>query len=846
MLPKILTTKLQIPRLPTGIIRRPRLTSRLKAGLDRKLTVICAPAGYGKTTLLSEWLADCELQVAWLSLDRGDNAPERLYAHLVSALRTVNPGAGDSQPTPTKMAAPSSFQSILAGLISQAECMQNRLLLTLDNFGVLDNATIHADISLLLNNIPSQLHVIILSRSQPPLPLARLRVHDELNEFGPQDLSFTYEEARDYLNCVCGCELPAGEIASLHNVTEGWIDGLQMAARTLRGLDTKQCSCAIHEFNSACQYVADYFTEEVMNQQPEHVRSFLMRASILSQLNGSLCQAVTGEPHAHTLLEQLAEQNLFITTVDAPRDWYRLHQLFGKYLEHRLQLTQPDLIPELHCRASRWYERQGMVNAAIQHAIAGQDWQWATQLIRATADRMILRNQFAKANGRLELRDYIPESFSPLYPTVKQLTLLAASADRYSEHGENQSDIGAYMAGRLYLVDGQTALADQALAGIELSAAEFGRESIKLALIGTFGELRLQQGRFHLAAATYEPFLDKAVSLCTEPFWPEFQRGLCRLYYTWNYLPKLEQLLRECLAASEYVKPAPAWLMETYVWLARIEQAKGQHKAVDAAIQQALTFAHILGEPARLAQVKMQHVQLCLQRGDSTIPSRWARECGLSLSDHVAYRSQPDYLTLSRVLIRQRRAAQTLPLLERLLESALSAGRTGDLVEIWALQALAHEANGDTKLAFAALANALCEAEREGYVRIFVDEGAPMVGLLQQAVHRGVTVDYVNNLLALCTHSSFMSLGQRSHGTNATVDSNLAAEPTIEPLLEPLSEREIEVLRMVAAGRSNRETADTLMISPTTVKKHLSNILSKLNTKNRTEATAKAQRLNII
>ena len=839
MIPIILTTKLQIPRLPAAITLRPRLTARLQAGLERRLTIICAPAGYGKTTLLSEWLAEYELPAAWLSLDQDDNVPERLYAHLIGALHTVSSDSGDSRRTQASRRAPSTFQPVLAGLISQVENSRKLLLLVLDGFEWLANATIHADIALLLNNTPSQLHVILISRRQPPLPLARLRVHGKLNEFGPQDLSFTYEETQDYFNCVCGYELSAAQIASLHSATEGWIDGLQMAARALRGLEVAQRSHVISEFTSGRQYVADYLTEEVMNQQPEHVRTFLLQTSILDQLNGSLCQAVTGEQHAHELLELLAEHNSFLIAVDLRRDWYRYHHLFGKYLEHRLLQTQPDLIPELHRRASQWYERQGSTNAAVQHAMAGQDWQSATRLIAKAADAMAVKSQYAKVHTYL---GQPPDESSHLgatpHATANPASAPASEQVRSLAAASSRGGMGSLIAGKLLLVDGQADRANQMLAGIDLSDAEFARESEQLALIGTVAEMYLQQGKLHQAAATYEPFLDLGAGQCAESFWPEFQRGLCRLYYTWNRVSNAEHLVRQCLATFEQVGSEHSWLMEAYLWLAKIEQAQGQEKAADTAIHQALMLARISGEPAYTAQATLHRVQLCLQRGEQAVPVRWLKECGLTPNDPVPYFSQAGYLTLARVLIRQHRPDPALSLLKRIFDAAENAGRKGDLIEILALQALAYEAKADTKRAFAMVATALCQAEQEGVVRTFVDEGAPMAALLQRAAQHGVTMVYVKDLLSAFSHPGpGRQNSPQSPGTNSEI---------ADSLVESLSARELEVLRLVAAGRSNQEAADVLQISPTTVKKHLSNILGKLNTKNRTEAAAKAQQLHLL
>ena len=836
---RILTAKLQIPRLHNSITPRRQLTARLQAGLDRKLTVISSPAGYGKTTLLSEWILEYQPRVAWLSLDRGDNIPERLYEHLVGSFRFADVNVGEIVQVAPATDTSSSLRPVLTFLINQISALPYHMVLVLDDYELLENATLHADVALLLHNIPSQFHLVIASRSQPPLPLARLRVRNELNEFGVGDMRFSFEETSDFLRRVCGCDLPDRQIKSLLTSTEGWIDGLQMAALSLRGSDMTQPPEPIAEFSHGNRYVVDYLTEEVMNQQPEYVRAFLLQTSILDRLNGSLCQAVTGEVHAQKLLEQLAEQNLFVFAADSHRDWYRYHHLFGKFLELRLRQTQPEMIPELHRRASQWYKRQGIINAAVQHAIAGQDWQSATRLIAAAANAMALKSQYAKFHAyRGEPLDEFSQISTNARADPGQVNLPAEGQERSVAADGSLGGMGAFIAGKLHLLDGQTDRADQVLAEIDLSDPEFASESVKLALIGTFGEMRLQQGKLHLAAATYEPFLDRAANQCSEPFWLDFQRGLYRLYYTWNRLSKIEPLLRQCLATFEHVNPAPLWLIDTLLWLAKIEQARGQEKAADTALHQALTLVQISGEPAHIAQVKVQHVQICLQRDDHRVPFRWFKECGLNPTDPVPYHSQYEYLTLARILIRQHRPDPALSLLKRIFEAADNAGRKGDLIEVLALQALAYEAKGDPKRAFAMLANALCEAEQEGYVRTFIDEGAPMTILLQRAAQQGVTLAYVKDLL-----SAFSHVGQRHQDPPISVGDTV--DPA-KPLVEPLSERELEVLRLVAAGRSNQETAELLLISPTTVKKHLSNILGKLNTKNRTEAAAKAQQLHLI
>ena len=837
MLPQVLTTKLKAPQIHGGIAPRPHLTARLHAGLDRKLTLICAPAGFGKTTLLSAWLAEYEPNVAWLSLDRTDNTPVRFFETLIAAFQTVHPGSGESARVALHSTHASPCQPLLVSLINEIVALPRPFVLVLDGYHLITNKTVHEGITFLLDNLPKQLHLIILSRSEPPLPLAHLRLRDQVNEFRTRDLRFNYDETLYFLNRVSGCDLSGEQIAALQTCTEGWIGGLHSAAISLRGLDAAQQQHFLTDFNRGSRHVADYLLEEVFNQQPEPLRNFLLQISILERFNSSLCQAVTGEANTQRFLEQMEMQNLFVTSLDAHRDWYRYHHLFAKVLSQRLHQTQHERIPELHRRASAWYEQQGWVSEAIQHALTGQDWERVTRLMATTAEVTTLKSQCELVCGR---KEKLPDescrsnSFPCLSCVATNEQVLALLPGDYTAH----NDISALTVCKLYLRDGQTAKADQILARIDLARPEFMNDDARLALITTLGELRLQQGKLHLAAATCEPFIDLMTTQSSELLRFNFQLGLCRLYYEWDELTKAEQVLRQSLAKAEQSQPIPTWSCEGYLALANIEEAKGKDKAADAASHQAIAVAQLSNDPALIALAKAHQVQQRLKRGELSAPARWLHECGLSPKDPVPYWRQSEYLTLVRVLMSQRQPDQAILVLERLLEDAEIAGRGSDAIKILVLKALAYEAKGEPEHAFAAVANALCQAEREGYVRTFVDEGAPMARLLQRAAERGLTLVYVRRLLDAFAHLQYRSLAPSDR-----IGDSIRG---IDSLIEPLSERELEVLRLVAAGNSNRETAVVLCISPTTVKKHLDNILGKLGTKNRTQAAAKARQLRLI
>ena len=582
MLPQVLTTRLKAPQVHGGIAPRPRLTARLHTGLDRQLTLICAPAGFGKTTLLSAWLAEYEPNVAWLSLDRSDNTPVRFFETLIAAFQTVHPSLGESARAALHLTHASPCQPLLVSLINEIAALPQPFVLVLDGYHLIKNKTVHDGIVFLLDNLPKQLHVIITSRSEPPLPLARLRLRDQVNEFRTHDLRFTYDEALHFFNCVSGCDLSGEQITALQTCTEGWIGGLHSAAISLRGLDAAEQQHFVTEFNQGSRHVADYLLEEVFNQQPEPLRNFLLQTSILERFNSSLCQAVTGEENTQRFLEQMEMQNLFVNSLDAHRDWYRYHHLFAQMLSQRLHQTQHERIPELHRRASAWYEQQGWLNEAIQHALAGQDWERVTRLMATTAEVTTLKSQCELVCGRKEkLSDEScrSNSFPCLSCVATDEQVLALLPGDYTAH----NDISALTVCKLYLRDGQTAKADQILAKIDLARPEFMNDDARLALITTLGELRLQQGKLHLAAATYEPFIDLMTTQSSESSKLSFQLGLCRLYYEWDQLTKAEQALRQSLAKAEQSQPIPTWSCEGYLALASIEEAKGKDKAADAA-----------------------------------------------------------------------------------------------------------------------------------------------------------------------------------------------------------------------------------------------------------------------
>ena len=375
----ILATKLYIPPPRSKAVPRPRLVARLNEGLHRKLTLISAPAGFGKTTLVSEWVAGCERPVAWLSLDEGDNDLARFLAYLVAALQTITADMGKGLLAGLQSPQPPPIELILTTLLNEITTIPDHFVLVLDDYHVIDAQPVDHALTFLLEHLPPQMHLVIATREDPQLPLARLRARGQLTELRAADLRFTPSEAAEFLNQVMGLNLSADDIAALETRTEGWIAGLQMAALSMQG--RSDTASFIQAFTGSHRFVLDYLVEEVLQRQPERVRSFLLQTAILDRLSGPLCDAVTGREDGRGMLDALERGNLFVVPLDDRRQWYRYHHLFADVLQARLMEEQPDQVSGLHRRASAWYEQNGLPSDAIRHALAAEDFERAADLI---------------------------------------------------------------------------------------------------------------------------------------------------------------------------------------------------------------------------------------------------------------------------------------------------------------------------------------------------------------------------------------------------------------------------------------------------------------------------------
>jgi LuxR family maltose regulon positive regulatory protein len=887
---KLLRTKLFIPPLRPNHISRPRLTNQLDRALDMGccLILVSAPAGSGKTTLLSEWATNNDLAFAWLSLDKADNDPLRFLSYLAAALQSIEPGIGadvlDEMRASGVVSGSRSFQieSILTILLNDVTDLADNFLLVLDDYHLIEAPAIHAAVSFLLEHQSAQMHLVIASRTDPPVPVALLRGQGQLIEMHAIDLAFAPDEVATFLNESMGLSLSPEQVTALQRRTEGWIAGLQMAALSIQGRG--DASDFIQAFTGSHRYIIDYLTEEVLGRQTEDVQTFLKQTAILNRLTGSLCDAVTLRDDGQWTLESLEAANLFIVPLDEERQWYRYHQLFADALQSRLRASDTDLIEELHQRAAVWFEKQGFIEYAIRHAAAGNMLETAATLVETNANAMLGRGELftlldliellesqadmrpwlciykswaLALSGQLDQADRWRQkaeaviAASKVKPSQRMLGHIAA-VQFYCDSYRGKTDTAFAYAQRAleYLPEdeqiarsivastigsslrfvGEYTQALEALEATRQKAREAGNHYLELYALTTLSAVAYYQGQLHQSCR----FAQEALQMSTQPsgqMLPSTSwalKGLGLIHYEWNDLE----------AAEEYTQLAvdlgPKWgepieLTHMLLLLSQIKLAKRDLAGAKDAFEKGeeVIQSHSVS-PGLVNWVKAQQARYWLKLGDTEAAVQWVQDSGLSTEDEISSFRMSQYRNRARVYLATGKYEKALRLLIRLQEHVEAAGRTRSLIQTLVLRALAHQALNDTPQALGALKRALDLTQSEGYIRMFVDEGEPMARLLRLALSEGVNPNYISRLLA-----GFPEPTEPS----ATGD---------YALVEPLSERELEVLRLIAAGLSNQEIAQELVIAVSTVKSHINHIYGKLGVKSRTQAIAKAQSLRLL
>lgn len=893
----ILATKLFIPPPRPKIVLRPRLIEQLNERRHHKLTLISAPAGFGKTTLISEWVNLQDdvaglnpAQVAWLSLDEGDSDPHRFFTYMVAALQTIVPGLGDGVMAALQSPQSPAIESILTVLLNELTAVATPILLILDDYHRIDASSVDDALAFFLDHLPPHIHIVITTREDPSLPLARYRVQGQLSELRATDLRFTRDEAAAFLNQVMGLALSAADIVALESRTEGWIAGLQMAALALQGANSPQgnrdTAGFIQSFSGSHRFVLDYLVEEVLHQQPENVQTFLLRTSILDRLCGPLCEAVLHDPavSGQETLAYLERANLFLVPLDNKRRWYRYHHLFADLLQQRLQQTfsasatgVAGEIAELHLRASFWYEENDLEVEAFQHAAAAHDVERAERLMEGRGMPLLFRGAVAPVmNWLASLPTAVLNASPSLWVTyasgylflgqingIEEKLQAAEAAMQNAEPDEKTRDLIGRIASMRATVavaqnqvetiqtQSQRALAylhpnnlpvrisiiwnmgyaaelqgDRAAAKRAYTEARSASQAIGhfiIHIMSSLGVGNIQEGenQLHLAAETYQNVLQLAgepplAVACAAHL------GLARIQYEWNNLDAAHQHAQQSLQLARQFHNSVDRTVSSEVFLARLKLTQGDTAGAHAILVRASDAVRQHHYTYRAAEVAAAQVLTWLRQDNLAAATELAAEYDLPMS-------------LARVCLAQGDPSQALAILANWRQSVEAKGWADEQLRALVLQVVAYKAQGDGETAVTLLAEALTLAEPEGFVRLFVDEGPPIADLLAAMAnelppqHTG-SAAYIHHLLA--------AFGRQTD--------HQPAKPTSHLLPEPLSQRELEVLQLIADGLSNREISEQLFLALNTVKGHNRRIFEKLAVQRRTEAVARARELGLV
>ncbi|MGD2158493.1 MAG: LuxR C-terminal-related transcriptional regulator [Anaerolineales bacterium] len=869
----ILTTKLYIPAPPSNLIPRPLLLEKLNQGLDHELTLVCAPAGYGKTTLVSTWVHQAlskidHLQFAWLSLDKSDNDPSRFLAYLIAALQEIDPDIGQTTQVMMQAPQPPPPEAYLTALINDIAATQQPIILILDDYHLIHSLPIHQQLTFLLEHQPPQMHLVIASREDPPLPLPRLRVRGQMVEIRQGDLRFSPEECADFLRGVMGLDLSAEDVAALERRTEGWIAGLQLAALSMQG--QSDLPHFVEEFTGSSRYILDYLMQEVFERQPEDIQDFLLKTSILERLSGALCDVVTERDNSQELLESLEHANLFILPCDQSRTWYRYHRLFGELLRNRLR-TQGDFSEKpLHRIACQWYQEQDAFLEAVPHALAGLDWDRASELIRETSDDLLKRGEVYTLLGWFSR---IPKDVLLAQPRLCLeyswpliLSGQFKGATTYLSHAEGaaQDDpafLGQVLTAKAYLTraqgdhaqmmdfsqkalsllpksdvnsrcivttnlgiaywhSGDMPAAEEALREALETAQMTGNHYAAMTALLFRGMTFAVRGQLRKAQLIFQQAIDQDA--------PPFILGLAHLYlsvlnYEWNDLDQSAENLLKTIEVAERLRNDEL-LVSAWMVMAQLHLANHNVDAARDVLEKAQKRVRDDNVPAAsFPRLAASHVHVALALDDLPAALYW----GTQMADDIDYHSFYRFFNLTRakLMLAQNMYEDVNEYLGRCFEQASQAGWGYGMIAARALQALAAQT---PKTAIDFLSEALTLARPERFIRTLIDTGEELKPLLLEANRLGLASGYGEMILSAMEEKPIVSaIGQSS-------------------LVEPLSARELEVLQLLAQGLSNREIAENLIISPGTVKTHVHNICGKLNVRNRTEAVARAGELNLV
>jgi len=891
----ILQTKLIVPFVHPNLVPRSRLSEQIELGLQagHRLTLVAAPAGFGKTTAVSIWAHQNRRRVAWLSLDEGDNEATVFWAHLVVSLQTILPNSVETIFAALTTSPPAPINSLLPALVNELTEIESPFSLVLDDYHVIENREIHDSISFLLEHQPQQMHLVIATRADPPLSIARLRAQRSLTELRVDQLRFTGEETRALLNEVMGLDLPIEDIQRLEARTEGWGVGLLLAAQSMQGRSDKDEF--ISAFSGSQHYVLEYLIEEVLNRQSEEARKFLLRTSILDRLCGPLCDAVTKENNSTETIYRLSKDNLFIIPLDQDHIWYRYHHLFADLLVNFLhkEFAKEDIL-ELHRKASQWYQQAGEHEKAVKYALSGHDYEGAADLIEQIVDQVIARGQIKTLlswisafpeeaiksrprllmhqgwivflSGKVKIASQIlqeakraltsmPEGsnknllrgrLSAMLATITVLTrdIYGAIAEAREALANLPKDELIFRAratrvlGVTYMFLGDMEQALETLTQAKILALDGKNQFLASEILSQIGAVRKHQGQLSLAFEAYQKILDLYEHPETAPPACLGYVGLAEIALERNNLQEAETYLNTgielCLKGNIGYALQPAYLVGGLLHYAlgdetgarkTIQKGEGLSRAGGGSLESILGLAWF-------------QTRLYLLFGELVKAREWAS--GVLLPNGGSFDEMPVLLEemqqslLARVHLKSGEFEKVFEICERISPQAETGGRLARVIELNLFMAIALWNLGQPDEALTALEKCLALAEPGGFVRLFLETGGTAIGLFRKAQAEGEHREYVSRLLAAID-------GQQPGAGKDTV-----RVPSQEGLIEPLTERELEVLRLMCAGYSNQRIADEMIVSVNTIKKHTSNIYGKLGVGNRAQAVLRAREIELI
>ena len=911
---KLLSTKFNLPALSNQSIARSRLMEKMDGGLRQGslLTLVCAPAGYGKTTVVCEWIQHIKDiqegektssseeslpgQYSWLTLDQSDNDLGRFLAYFVAALQQIHPRAGEGVVESLQTPRPPKPHTLATWLINDLAELPDRFILVLDDFHLISAQSILEFLSFFIDHQPGQICLVIASRADPDLPLARMRARGEIVEIRQEDLSFTLQETGLFLEKTLSIELTKNQSDTLADRTEGWIAGLQLAAQSMRNMD--DIPSFIKNFSGVNIHIADFLTDEVLGQQSPDVQTFLLRTSILRQLSAALCRVVSGDTSAQEILERLMEENLFLIPLDPEREWYRYHELFADLLRKRLRQKYPDLIADLHHLASEWYRENEMFDHATEHALAGRDYEQAAELIAWLGESLMKRGEF---NTLLRWIEALPKEARLSHPILQVYHGLglfmcgkppdAAETEMDSFHfpddlanidGELDSfkgiqalmrgdfleairlsekalqslapekiffrSLAADSLGMAYILQGDSQAASKAFQNVVYISEQSDNLMMAIGALSNLAGLLVLQGKLGEAADAYQRVLKIAADRLgnRSQLTGKALLGLGLLAREWNDLEGALTYYED--AVEMFSSSVEIGLPIVYLSIAMVKQNQGDDIAaqefLDQAYQisQATTSTVLDDKLTEETQARFWIIQGKLELAQEWLHSKGyleptfteALQSGGQKNTSQVLTDQNVFLTLARLHLAKTQPDRALEIIEPMLEVFNEKGHIRRVIEILGLKALALQQQENISSALDALNQALTLAKPEGYRRTFLDEGEPMAQLLYAAAAEGMHPTYTGSLLAAYSEEAPIT------------DPSAQVLDASEKLIEPLSPREIEVLTLIAEGKSNQEIGQQLHISLSTVKGHSSQIYAKLNVNNRVQAVKKARSLGLL